>query len=101
TFVDFATSEADLWRLVKRVPGLGRGEVPPYRAPTLDLILADGSVFPHKGRAIFIDRAIDLKTGTIQVRAEFPNPDRMLRPGQFGRVPVVTQEVPEAIRRPQ
>src|SRR2546426_255023 len=56
-FVDFAISEADLLRLVKRVPGLGRGEVPPDRAPTLELILADGSVFPHKGRAIFIDRA--------------------------------------------
>src|SRR5439155_1614591 len=92
-FVDFAIAEADLLRLVKRVPGLGRGEVPPDRAPTLELILADGSVFPHKGRAIFIDRAIDLKTGTIQVRAEFPNPDRMLRPGQFGRVRVVTEEV--------
>ncbi|PYN92155.1 MAG: efflux transporter periplasmic adaptor subunit, partial [Candidatus Rokuibacteriota bacterium] len=100
-FVDFAISEADLLRLVKRVPGLGRGEVPPDRAPTLDLILADGSVFPHKGRAIFIDRAIDLKTGTIQVRAEFPNPDRMLRPGQFGRVRAVTEEVPDAILVPQ
>ena len=100
-FVDFAISEADLLRLVKRVPGLGRGEVPPDRAPTLELILADGSVFPHKGRAIFIDRAIDLKTGTIQVRAEFPNPDRMLRPGQFGRVRVVTEEVPDAILVPQ
>src|SRR5436309_11393473 len=100
-FVDFAISEADLLRLVKRVPGLGRGEVPPDRAPTLDLILADGSVIPHKGRAIFIDRAIDLKTGTIQVRAEFPNPDRMLRPGQFGRVRVVTEEVPDAILVPQ
>src|SRR3989454_755729 len=100
-FVDFAISEADLLRLVKRVPGLGRGEVPPDRAATLELILADGSVFPHKGRAIFIDRAIDLKTGTIQVRAEFPNPDRMLRPGQFGRVRVVTEEVPDAILVPQ
>ncbi len=100
-FVDFAIAEADLLRLVKRVPGLGRGEVPPDRAPTLELILADGSVFPHKGRAIFIDRAIDLKTGTIQVRAEFPNPDRMLRPGQFGRVRVVTEEVPDAILVPQ
>src|SRR6267142_2735590 len=91
---------ADL-RLVKRVPGLGRGEVPRDRAPMLDLILADGTVFPQKGRPIFVDRAIDLKTGTIQVRAEFPNPQWVLRPGQFGRVRAVTEEVPDAILVPQ
>jgi membrane fusion protein (multidrug efflux system) len=100
-FVDFSIVEADYLRLVKRVPGLGRGEVPPGRAPSLDLILTDGAVFPHKGRPIFIDRAIDLKTGTIPVRAEFPNPERVLRPGQFGRVRAVTEEVPNAILVPQ
>jgi membrane fusion protein (multidrug efflux system) len=100
-FVDFSITEADYLRLVKRVPGLGRGQVPRDRAPSLDLILADGSVFPHKGRPIFIDRAIDLKTGTIPVRAEFPNPERILRPGQFGRVRAVTEQVPNAILVPQ
>ncbi|MGH7390221.1 MAG: efflux RND transporter periplasmic adaptor subunit [Candidatus Rokuibacteriota bacterium] len=100
-FVDFSIAEADYLRLVKRVPGLGRGEVPRGRAPSLELILADGTVFPHKGRPIFIDRAIDLKTGTIQVRSEFPNPQRVLRPGQFGRVRAVTEEVPNAILVPQ
>src|SRR6266704_1693588 len=88
-FADFAIPEADYLRLVKRVPGLGRGEVPRDRAPMLDLILADGTVFPQKGRPVFVDRAIDLKTGTIQVRAEFPNPQWVLRPGQFGRVRAV------------
>jgi membrane fusion protein (multidrug efflux system) len=88
--------------MVKRTPGLGRGEVVPRdRLPTLELILSDGTVFPHKGRPIFVDRAIDLKTGTIQVRAEFPNPQRVLRPGQFGRVRAVTEEVPDAILVPQ
>jgi RND family efflux transporter MFP subunit len=100
-FVDFSIAEADYLRLVKRLPGLGRGEVPRERAPALELILADGTVFPHKGRPIFIDRAIDLKTGTIQVRAEFPNPERLLRPGQFGRVRAVTEEVADAILVPQ
>jgi membrane fusion protein (multidrug efflux system) len=83
------------------VPGLGRGEAPRDRAPTLELILADGSVFSQKGRPIFVDRAIDPKTGTIQVRAEFPNPQHMLRPGQFARVRAVTEEVPDAILVPQ
>ena len=75
--------------------------MPRDRAPILDLILADGTVFPQKGRPIFVDRAIDLKTGTIQVRAEFPNPQWVLRPGQFGRVRAVTEEVPDAILVPQ
>jgi membrane fusion protein (multidrug efflux system) len=101
-FVDFSISEADYLRLVKRVPALGRGaELPRSQTPTLELLLADGSLFPHKGRSIFIDRAIDLKTGTIQVRAEFPNPERILRPGQFGRVRAITEEVPNAILVPQ
>jgi RND family efflux transporter MFP subunit len=100
-FVDFAITEADYLRLVKRVPGLGRGEVPPNRAPSLDLILSDGTVFSHKGRPTFIDRAIDPKTGTILVRAQFPNPEKLLRPGQFGRVRAVTETVRDAVLVPQ
>lgn len=101
-FADFSIAEAYYLQLVKRIPALGRGsEVPRDRVPTLELILADGTVFPHKGRPTFIDRAIDQKTGTIQVRAEFPNPERTLRPGLFGRVRAVTEEVPNAILVPQ
>jgi RND family efflux transporter MFP subunit len=100
-FVDFAITEADYLRLVKRVPGLRRGEVPPNRAPSLELLLADGTLFSHKGRPIFIDRAIDQKTGTIQVRAQFPNPEKLLRPGQFGRVRAVTEQVRDAVLVPQ
>ena len=100
-FADFSLTEADYLRLVKRIPTLGRGEVARNQKPTLDLILADGSVFPQKGIPIFVDRAIDQKTGTIQVRAEFPNPQWVLRPGQFGRVRAVTEEVPNAVLVPQ
>jgi membrane fusion protein (multidrug efflux system) len=67
----------------------------------LELILSDGTVFPQKGRPTFVDRAVDQKTGTIQVRAEFPNPQRVLRAGQFGRVRATTEEVPNAILVPQ
>jgi membrane fusion protein (multidrug efflux system) len=52
------------------------------------LILADGSTHPAPGRFVFMDRAVDPKTGTLRVRAEFPNPDRNLRPGMFGRLRV-------------
>ncbi len=99
-FVDFSITEADYLRVVKRVPELGRGEVS-RNAPTLELFLADSTTFPHKGRPIFVDRAIDQKTGTIAVRAEFPNPEKVLRSGQFGRVRLVTEEVPDAILVPQ
>ncbi len=53
---------------------------------TLQLILADGSVHPYKGRFAFVDRQVDVGTGTIKVAALFPNPGNFLRPGQFARV---------------
>jgi membrane fusion protein (multidrug efflux system) len=50
------------------------------------LTLANGSVYPHPGRIVFIDRAVDIKTGTLRIRGQFPNPDQLLRPGMFGRM---------------
>lgn len=52
----------------------------------LELILADGSVFPHKGQFAFADRQVDMRTGTIRLAALFPNPNNLLRPGQFARI---------------
>ncbi|MBL9138185.1 MAG: efflux RND transporter periplasmic adaptor subunit [Verrucomicrobiales bacterium] len=54
----------------------------------VSLVLADGSAFPSPGKFVFIDRAVDSKTGTLRVRAEFANPDGLLRPGMFARVRV-------------
>jgi len=53
---------------------------------SLELVLADGSIWPHKGRLIFADRQVDPKTGTIKVATLFPNPGNVLRPGQFAKV---------------
>ncbi len=66
----------------------------PTGGPELELILADGSVFPHRGKVVIVDRAVDVKTGTLSMVAEFPNPGGLLRPGQFGRLraPVETAE---------
>jgi RND family efflux transporter MFP subunit len=100
-YVDFAVTEADYLRLVKRLPGLGRGQIRRDAPARLELVVADSSTFPHKGRPVFVDRAIDVKTGTIAVRAEFPNPQRVLRPGQFGRVRAITEDVPNAVLVPQ
>jgi RND family efflux transporter MFP subunit len=54
----------------------------------LSLILANAQEHPHQGKFVFIDRAVDVKTGTLRVRAEFPNPSKILRPGMFARVRV-------------
>jgi membrane fusion protein (multidrug efflux system) len=52
----------------------------------LQLILADGSVYPHQGQFSLADRQVDMTTGTIKVATLFPNPGNFLRPGQFARV---------------
>jgi membrane fusion protein, multidrug efflux system len=70
-------------------------------AQPLELILADGSVFPHKGKVAIVDRAVDQKTGTLNFSAEFPNPDGQLRPGQFGRVRAVAEMAKDAILVPK
>jgi membrane fusion protein (multidrug efflux system) len=100
-FVDFSITEADYMRIVKRAPWVARGELRRDVPPALELVLADGTMSPHKGRYVFVDRAVDVKTGTIQVRAEFPNPERTVRPGQFGRVRMIADEVPNAVLVPQ
>jgi membrane fusion protein (multidrug efflux system) len=55
-------------------------------AVSLELILSDGSTYPHKGEVAFADREVDVRTGTIRVAAIFPNPQNLLRPGMFSRV---------------
>jgi membrane fusion protein (multidrug efflux system) len=67
----------------------------------VSLILADGSVHPAKGKFVFIDRAVDSKTGTLRVRAEFVNAARLLRPGMFGRIKVDLGVRPDSILIPE
>jgi membrane fusion protein, multidrug efflux system len=67
----------------------------------LQLILADGTVYPHEGRFALADRQVDPTTGTLKVGALFPNPDNLLRPGQFGRIKAMTQVKKGALLVPQ
>jgi len=67
----------------------------------LEMILADGSVYPHKGELAFADRQVDVRTGTIRVAALFPNHGNILRPGQFVRVRAQTQVRKGALLVPQ
>jgi len=68
---------------------------------SLQLILSDGSIFPQKGRFYYADRQVNPNTGTLQIWGLFPNPDLVLRPGQYGRVRAQTQVITNALMVPQ
>jgi len=72
-----------------------------YSLALLELILGGEKVYPHKGQFHLVDRQVDTKTGTIRVAALFPNPNNLLRPGQFARVRAVTKTKEKAILIPQ
>jgi membrane fusion protein (multidrug efflux system) len=93
--VSFALSEAEYLKIAERMGSAVQ------RPIALDLILADGSVFPHKGRAVIAERAVDEKTGTLTIVAEFPNPERLIRPGQFGKIRGAIDTVKDAVLIPQ
>jgi membrane fusion protein, multidrug efflux system len=67
----------------------------------VELILSDGTVFPHKGRLEAIERAVDPTTGTLTGQFSFPNPERILRPGQYGKARFVTDVKEGALLVPQ
>ena len=99
--VVFSLSENDYLLLAKRYPEETReGSVKKSEA-NFELIMADNSIYPFKGRLSFVDRALDPTTGTLNVYVSFPNPNRVLRPGLFGRIRVVLQEEPNALLVPQ
>jgi len=72
-----------------------------YKGENLELILADGSVFPYKGHIVFIDREVNSSTGSILVQARFPNPNSLLRPGQYAKVKVKITTLKDALLVPQ
>jgi membrane fusion protein, multidrug efflux system len=92
--VDFNISEAYLLKLTKNKPGSRRGV-------GFELLLSDNTVYEQQGRFSVLDRTVDPKTGTIKVRASFPNASNRLRPGQFARLRVAAEEVADAILVPQ
>lgn len=85
-YVEFQVNERDYLEYIRR--DVAAQKATGQRVPTkpLQLLLADGSVYPHPGRFRYADRAVDVQTGTLKLIGDFPNPDRILLPGQFGRV---------------
>ncbi len=72
---------------------LERGEATDDGETGLELVLIDGKPYPHRGVVVAANRQVDATTGTIQLQALFPNPDRLLRPGQYGRVRMRNEQV--------
>jgi RND family efflux transporter MFP subunit len=95
----FAVSELDYLPMAGRING--GGKAPWAGDAALTLILADGSIYPRSGSFLAADREIEAKTGTIRISATFPNPDRTLRPGQYGRVRAETHLRRDALLVPQ
>lgn len=82
-------SEADYLRL-SRSSEARRESLDGHEA-TAQLFLADGSIYPYPGTLQAIERAVDPTTGTLSIQIAFPNTDRLLRPGQYGRVRTIAE----------
>ena len=102
--VSFPMSEVDYLRAASLLKGLDARDLAWAKAAfkradraddatMLELLLADGSVYPHRGVIVAANRQVDPTTGTIQLQALFPNPDGLLRPGQYGRVRMRRRDV--------
>jgi membrane fusion protein (multidrug efflux system) len=96
-FVDVPQSSAELVALRR---SLATGGVTPASATVL-LIMEDGSEYPHSGQVEFSEAMVDLNTGTVTLRARFPNPTALLLPGMYVRARFSQAVVPNAILAPQ
>jgi RND family efflux transporter MFP subunit len=79
----------------------GSGQPMNLFASSPELILSDGTAYPHTGRILWSDRQVESSTGTIRLVAAFPNPGNKLRPGQYGRVRIQTGVRTHALLVPQ
>jgi membrane fusion protein (multidrug efflux system) len=99
-WVQFGIPDNEQARLRKEVEA-GRLKLPPNGSFEVSVQLADGTEFPRTGRLNFYDVRITPNTGTQDARAELPNPDGALRPGQFVRVILKGATRPNAVKVPQ
>lgn len=100
--VYFALGENEYIRFAKRINEAASGRAgPPQTQTPLRLILSDGTTYGLPGKMYFADRQVDPQTGSIRVAAVFPNPNGLLRPGQFGRLRAQTDVLLNALVVPQ
>lgn len=99
-YVNFAQSSSDLLEIRAQLAS-GQLKLPDEGRVEVKLILENGSEYPHPGYVDFYAMSIDENTGTVAVRAEFPNPDRLLLPGQFVRARINAGTRPNGVLIPQ
>lgn len=102
--VQFSITESDYLALIREVEkrkAAGEFNKDSVGTQKMRLILADGSIHKYPGRFNFANRQIDPTTGTMLLQTSFPNPEGLLRPGQFARVRAVVAEIPDGIVIPQ
>ena len=98
--VNVPISEQQYMKFARQIEQASAGQQPKEVRP-LELILADGSVFPHPGKVALANRQVDVRTGTITIVSYFPNPGNLLRPGQFAKVRAVIDMSKGALLVPQ
>src|ERR1041385_3360942 len=99
-YFDFTRSSTEVLRL-KRALEKGALEIVSPGEARVTLLLEDGTVYPHAGKLLFSDIAVDPTTGTITLRAEFPNPENLLMPGMCARAQIIEGVNTNAITIPQ
>ena len=98
--VYFTLSEQEYLNFAKRNPTQIQRDAA-NKQLHLDLVLVDGTTYPHQGKFFVADREVDQKTGSIRLGGIFPNPGNTLRPGQYGKVRAVTRIQTGALLVPQ
>ncbi len=99
--VEFFITETQYLQVARHLLSKVEPAVQNARKENLELILADGSLYDHKGKVDFVDRDVDPTTGAILVQSSFPNPQELLRPGQFAKVKALVKVVKDGILIPQ
>lgn len=97
--VQFPISEQEYLRYAAAIADRVAGK--PGAAPTVRMTLSTGQDYAHEGQVSAADREVDPRTGTIIIQALFPNPDNLLRPGQFAKIRTRTATLPNAVVVPQ
>ena len=97
-YANFTRPSADVWQLQQAIKA---GKLKKVAAEKIELVLQDGSIYPQRGKLLFSDLAVDPDTGSISLRAAFPNPNHELLPGMFVQVRFPTVGADDVIQIPQ
>ena len=97
-YANFTQSGADMMRLQELFKS---GKMKPVKSAKVELVLDDDSIYPYTGKLLFSNLAVDSSTGSVSIRAEFPNPKHELLPGMFVRIRLPEGSLDDTIKIPQ